>query len=81
MAEAKAWVIVPKLDSDKTGCVLQVFPLVQCKDCIHRGWYDEKRKNYEYPDERCPAQCADFFYGWRPGDDWFCANGEVKQDG
>ena len=33
MAEAEAWVIIPKLDNNKTGCVLDMHPLVLCKDC------------------------------------------------
>lgn len=35
MAEAEAWVMIPKLDKDKTGCVLEMRPLVLCKDCKH----------------------------------------------
>lgn len=30
MAEADAWVMIPKLDKDKTGCVLEMRPLVLC---------------------------------------------------
>lgn len=36
MAESEAWVMIPKLDKDKTGCVLDIRPLVLCKDCKHR---------------------------------------------
>ena len=31
MAEAEAWVMIPKLDEKKTGCVLEMKPLVLCK--------------------------------------------------
>ena len=39
MAKAEACVIIPKLDKDKTGCVLDMRPLVLCKDF---KWYDEQ---------------------------------------
>ena len=35
MAEAEAWVMIPKLDMKKDGCVLEMRPLVLCKDCKH----------------------------------------------
>ena len=63
--------------ADATG---NLYELVRCKNCIHRGRYDEKLHCVVYPDEKCPAMCDDPFYSWRPDDDWFCPNGEVKQD-
>ena len=67
MAEAEAWAMIPKLDKDKTGCVLELHPIVLCKNCKHRD-----------PDDgRC--ECG---HGIRWGlprpDDWFCADGERK---
>ena len=60
MAKAEAWVMIPKLDEKKTGCVLEMKPLILCKDC---KYHDEKDgKNF--------CDC-----GNRP-DDWFCADGE-----
>lgn len=57
--------------------------LVLCKDCKHRGAktineFDE----YEvvFPDDVCPCQCDDYFYSWMPDDDWFCKNGERKEE-
>lgn len=52
--------------------------VVQCKDCKHRGEWKRGDFSYvEFPDgSKCPCQCDDFFYSWRPDDDWFCANGE-----
>lgn len=54
MAESESWVIIPKLDKDKTGCVLEMRPLVLCKDC----------KFYTDP-QICPVfgmdRCDDWF--------------------
>lgn len=69
MAEAEAWVMIPKLDKDKTGCVLDMRPLVLCKDCkycfaegfVHEHNICDKHKEIQ----------------GQP-DDWFCADGERK---
>lgn len=63
MTEAEAWVMIPKLDKDKTGCVLDIRPLVLCKDCKHH------RK------DTCSAGAG---IAYPPPDDWFCADGEQK---
>lgn len=61
-------------------------PVVRCKYCKHRP-IDTGGHNYGqdlfFPDEDnvCPCQCGDSWYSWMPGDDWFCANGERKDDG
>lgn len=63
MALADAWVMIPRLDKDKTGCVLEMHPLVLCKDC---KWFSEK------------GFCKHLDGGAgniRPAD-WFCADGE-----
>ena len=61
--------------------------VVRCKDCKHRPelkLYSDMHGNYtavEFPDgSKCPCQCEDFFYSWYPKDDWFCANGERKDN-
>ena len=63
MAKAEAWVMIPKLDKDKTGYVLDMRPLVLCKDCKHykdgKCFYTMRRHGLE--------------------DDWFCADGEHKE--
>ena len=60
--------------------------IVRCKDCKHRPelkLYSDRKGNYtavEFPaGSKCPCQCEDFFYSWYPKDDWFCANGEIKE--
>ena len=64
-----------------------VSELIRCKDCRHRP-KEPNFKTYEngfdieFPeDSKCPCQCSgDQYYSWYPEDDWFCANGEVKQN-
>ena len=50
---------------------------VRCKDCKHRPT-GTNRDDLEFPDDKCPCQCDDFWYSWKPSDDWFCGNGERK---
>ena len=51
--------------------------VVRCRDCKHRPT-GENRYDLEFPDEICPCQCDDFWYNWKPADNWFCGNGERK---
>lgn len=65
---------------------VEVKDLVLCKDCKHRPERVEESDEYdmdtdlEFPDEVCPCQCDDYFYSWMPDDDWFCKNGERKEE-
>ena len=52
-------------------------PVVRCKDCKHRPT-GTNRDDLEFPDDKCPCQCEDFWYSWKPLDNWFCGNGERK---
>lgn len=54
--------------------------IIRCKDCIHRPFDSEDTQGFEFPDEKCPCQCEDFWYSWRPNDEWFCANAERRTD-
>lgn len=49
--------------------------IIRCKDCKHRPT-GENRDDLEFPDEICPCQCEDFWYNWKPKDEWYCGNGE-----
>ena len=73
MAESKAWVMIPKLrDStdDEVNMVLDMCPLVLCKECIHWDKHIEECGN---PDSVC------FRNGWcKP--EWFCADGSRGGD-
>lgn len=53
---------------------------VRCKDCKHRPT-GETRDDLEFPDDICPCQCEDYWYNWKPADEWFCGNGERKDGG
>ena len=57
--------------------------IVRCKDCKHRPFDSEDTQGFgvEFPDEKCPCQCDDGWYNWRPNNEWFCANAERRTDG
>ncbi|MBR0305499.1 MAG: hypothetical protein IIX07_01650 [Lachnospiraceae bacterium] len=54
--------------------------VVRCKDCIHNPSGTGANHDLEFPDGVCPCQCEDFWYSWKPNDDWFCASGERKEE-
>ena len=64
MAEYEAWVMIPKLNKDKEGCVLDMHPFVLCKDCVYRRH-----------DGYCEYNC----WGERKPD-WYCADGKREGD-
>ena len=53
--------------------------LTRCGECKHRPKYNGPNR-VVFPDEVCPCQCDDCYYNWMPSDDWFCADGERKED-
>lgn len=73
-----------------TTCVLtdafallgaQEEPVVHCKDCIYKpiAMKGKHGTYYVFPEEgKCPCQCDDDWYSWKPDDDWFCGNGVSK---
>jgi len=69
MFEAKALVIVPKPNKDRTGYVIDMCPLVLCEDC---KWY--QKIGSERPERRCAILHVDTGLGW------FCADGEKRTD-
>lgn len=54
--------------------------VVRCGDCIHKPRGTRNKHDMEFPDDICPCQCEDYWYSWMPYDDWFCANGERRED-
>lgn len=68
MAKAAAWVMIPTFDKDKTGCVIDIRPLVLCKDCKHRFIDGNNVK---------VARC-ELNHNELKQDEWFCADGEAK---
>lgn len=63
---------------------IDAVPVVRCKDCKHRPERLEEGKgegfNLEFPDYKCPCQCDDGWYNWMPDDNWFCGDGERKEE-
>lgn len=64
------------LDQVADGIIIII---TRCKDCIHRPTGTGANHDIEFPDDRCPCQCEDYWYSWMPRDNWFCANGERKE--
>ena len=71
------------LDSVEYKKIIDWAPLVRCKDCIHRptdtGGHGDGF-DIEFPDNICPCQVEDPYYSWVPKDDWFCPDGERRED-
>lgn len=66
MAEAKAWVMIPISNNKGTEIIIDMRPLVQCKDCRH---YDSDKRICFHPFGRVDG----IMLG-----EWFCADGERK---
>ena len=56
--------------------------VVRCRDCIHKPTGSGVNHHIVFPEQdyRCPCRCEDYWYSWMPYDDWFCANGERRED-
>ena len=65
----------------KHAPTIDAVPVIRCKDCKHYPvGGDQYEHTLEFPDEMCPCYCEDKWYSWRPRDNWFCANGERKEE-
>lgn len=64
------------LDETPTVDAVEV---VRCKECKHRPEYYGPNR-LVFPDEVCPCQCDDLYYNWMPSDDWFCGDGERRDN-
>lgn len=69
--------------ADRNGIVEDVVEVVRCKDCIHKPTGSGVNHDITFPEQdyRCPCRCEDYWYSWMPNDDWFCANGERRENG
>ena len=56
---------------------INAVPVIRCKDCKHKPT-GMSRDDLEFPDDKCPCKCEDYWYSWKPSDNWFCGNGERK---
>lgn len=59
---------------------LDIVPVVRCKECKHRPKGTGVNHDLVFPDGVCPCQVEDFWYSWKPDDDWFCKDGERKEE-
>ena len=59
---------------------IDAVPVIRCKDCKHRPKGTGANHDLEFPDYVCPCQCEDYYYSWMPKDDWFCKDGERKEE-
>ena len=55
--------------------------VVHCRDCKHRPTGTGVNHDIHFPegDFACPCRCEDLWYSWMPKDDWYCANGELRE--
>lgn len=86
------WDMITDVDFDHTdritfhtkhGKEVEFAKVIRCKGCKHRPIVIDAEGNgfdYDFPDERCPCQCEDGWYNWMPRDEWYCANGERKEE-
>lgn len=73
-------------DVDKLFKALNDLPpaqpeIIRCKDCKHRPI--RKDGDIVPPKEddwKCPCLCDDYYYSRIPRDDFFCANGERREE-
>lgn len=62
----------------------ELVEVVRCKDCIHRPISEDvttfpPKDSEGNNDWSCPCLNEDdYWYSWRPSDNWFCAEGEAK---
>ena len=61
------------------GCpeTVDAVQVIRCKDCKHRPT-GTNRDDLEFPDDKCPCKCEDYWYSWKPLDNWFCGNGKGR---
>lgn len=63
-------------DTDGNHMVISWKPLVRCKDCKHL--IDDP---LFMDDGYCRKMREDYYIKFKPNADWFCADGEKKDDG
>ena len=69
MAEAEAWAMIPKINKDTMECVIEIMPIVLCRDCK----YGESVKNAK---GEPMIECGLCNEEWLKEPGWFCADGE-----
>lgn len=82
-SEQQETMYYPQIDGITPSVIVQSSTqpeIIRCKDCKHRPLDGEDTQGFgvEFPDYKCPCQCEDGWYNWRPDNDWFCANAERR---
>ena len=68
--KAEAMVMIPHLKDKGTTVEIETFPIVLCRDCKHR-----------YVDgDNVRFNVCDLDHNKVQSDDWFCADGERKEE-
>lgn len=77
------------LNSVKIIRKVKIERLVRCKDCKYKPkWREGASEKFrdgfdlifpEWKENPCPCQCEDLSYSYMPDDNWFCPNGERKE--
>ena len=71
-------------EHEYVGKKLDLVEVVRCKDCKHKpiaSGVNHEVITFPEEDYKCPCRCEDFWYSWMPDDNWFCGNGERKDEG
>ena len=74
---------VEKKGNDCMFDFMNAKPLTRCKECKHRPYKDERGNVIPVEEECSPCPCVDdgdWYYNYIPKDDWYCANGEPKDN-
>lgn len=60
---------------------VRVPEIVRCKDCVYFPEGTGANHDLVFPggELKCPCECDDYWYSWKPADDWYCANGKRKE--
>ena len=59
---------------------IDAVPVIRCEDCKHKPSGTGSNHDLEFPDDVCPCRCEDCWYSWMPDDNWFCGDGERKEE-
>ncbi len=75
--------ILTEYDTPFTALENVIGELIRCKDCKHRPYQDGCGNVVPVEKECSPCPCVvddDWYYNYIPKGDWYCANGERKEE-
>ena len=69
---------------DLQGCIEKMPPaqpeIIRCKDCKHRPTIKDGFIVMTEETMKCPCDGGDYIHSWIPEDNFFCANGERREE-